>query len=88
MGNKLYTEKEVGELLITKNLKRMKTLTQVTKLRPEFKFGGMTMIDWFEVSSGHGFCCIRSGSDMLTVKQNPHTIMKIVSAEKMLKKRH
>ena len=39
----------------------MKTLTQITKLRPEFKFGGMTMIDWFEVSSGQGFCCIRSG---------------------------
>lgn len=39
----------------------MKPLTQVTKLRPEFKFGDMTMIDWFEVSSGHGYCCIRSG---------------------------
>ena len=39
----------------------MKTLTQITKLRPEFKFGGMTMIDWFEVSVGQGFCCIRSG---------------------------
>jgi hypothetical protein len=40
---------------------KIKTLTQITKLRPKFKFGGMTMIDWFEVSFGSGFCCIRGG---------------------------
>ena len=37
------------------------TKTQILKLRPEFKFGGMTMIDWFEITEGAGFFCIRSG---------------------------
>lgn len=37
------------------------TKNQILKLRPEFKFGGMTMIDWFEISDGAGFFCIRSG---------------------------
>lgn len=39
----------------------MKTLSQISKLKPEFKFGNMTMIDWFIVTQGTGFCCIRSG---------------------------
>ena len=37
------------------------TKSQILKLRPEFKFGGMTMIDWFEITEGSGFFCIRSG---------------------------
>jgi hypothetical protein len=37
------------------------TLAQIKKLRPEFKFGSVTMIDWFEVYHGKGYCCIRSG---------------------------
>ena len=38
------------------------TKAQVLKLRPEFKFGGgMTMVDWFEITEGAGFFCIRSG---------------------------
>ena len=37
-------------------------LASVLKLRPEFKLGiGMTMIDWFEITEGAGFFCIRSG---------------------------
>lgn len=35
--------------------------SQILKLRPEFKFGGMTMRDWFEITEGSGFFCIRSG---------------------------
>jgi len=37
------------------------TKNQILKLRPEFKFGGMTMIEWFEITEGAGFFCIRSG---------------------------
>ena len=37
------------------------TLNQITKLRPTFTFGMMEMVDWFEVTSGHGYCTIRSG---------------------------
>jgi len=34
---------------------------QILKLRPEFNFGGGTMIDWFEITEGAGFFRIRSG---------------------------
>jgi hypothetical protein len=37
------------------------TKKQILKLRPEFKFGHMTMVDWFEISEGAGFFSIRSG---------------------------
>ena len=38
------------------------TRKQILKLRPEFKFNGhMTMIDWFEIHEGAGFCTIKSG---------------------------
>lgn len=38
------------------------TKKQILKLRPEFKpDGGMTMVDWFEVTEGAGFFYIRSG---------------------------
>lgn len=37
------------------------TKKQILKLRPQFKFGGMTIIDWFEITEGAGFFCIRSG---------------------------
>ena len=40
------------------------TKKQILKLRPEFKLGmgmGITMIDWFEITEGAGFFCIRSG---------------------------
>jgi hypothetical protein len=39
----------------------MLTRKQILKLRPEFKFGHMAMIDWFEISEGGSFFCIRSG---------------------------
>ena len=34
---------------------------EIKTLRPSFKFGGMIMTDWFEVSEGKGYCIIRSG---------------------------
>lgn len=37
------------------------TKKQVLKIRPEFKMGRMLMIDWFEISEGYRFFCIRSG---------------------------
>ena len=37
------------------------TISQIIKLRPTFKFGQMTMVDWFEVTQGGGSCVIRSG---------------------------
>ena len=37
------------------------TKKQILKLRPEFEYGGMTMVDWFEITEGAGFFCIRSG---------------------------
>ena len=37
------------------------TKKQILKLRPEFKLDiGITMIDWFEITEGAGFFCIRS----------------------------
>jgi hypothetical protein len=37
------------------------TLNQIKKLRPEFKFGAMVMVDWFEVYEGKFYCTIKSG---------------------------
>jgi hypothetical protein len=37
------------------------TKKQILKLKPEFKFGDMTMVDWFEITECESFCCIRSG---------------------------
>jgi hypothetical protein len=37
------------------------TKDQIRKLRPEFTFGQMTMVDWFEIVEGGVFCSIRSG---------------------------
>lgn len=37
------------------------TKKQLLKLRPEFKFNGMTMIDWFVITEGVGFFSIRNG---------------------------
>ena len=38
------------------------TIEEIKNLKPEFKLpGGMTMIDWFEVHEGNGYCVIRSG---------------------------
>ena len=37
------------------------TKKQLLKLRPEFKFNGMPMIDWFEITEGGGFFSIRNG---------------------------
>jgi hypothetical protein len=39
----------------------MITKKQILELRPEFKFGLMTMIDWFNITEGAGFFCIKSG---------------------------
>ena len=37
------------------------TEKQILKLRPEFKFGGIAMVEWFEITKEKGYCCIRSG---------------------------
>ena len=37
------------------------TESKILKLRPTFKFGGMTMVDWFEINKGASFYCIKSG---------------------------
>lgn len=37
------------------------TRKQILKLKPEFKFGNITMIDWFEITEGHDYFIIRSG---------------------------
>lgn len=35
---------------------------QILKLRPVFKIGlGMTLVEWFEISEGGSFFCIKSG---------------------------
>lgn len=39
----------------------MITRRQILKLRPEFKFGNTVVIDWFEITEGASFFCIRSG---------------------------
>jgi hypothetical protein len=39
----------------------MLTAKKILKLRPEFKFGDMTMFDWFEIHRGFGYCTIKSG---------------------------
>lgn len=35
--------------------------SEILKLRPEFKFGGITMVDWFEITETLDFFCIKSG---------------------------
>jgi len=38
------------------------TFSEIKKLRPTFKlFGGMEMVEWFEVTRRSGYCTIRSG---------------------------
>ena len=37
------------------------TLNQIKKLRPEFEFGNMSMVDWFEIYEGKVYCTIKSG---------------------------
>lgn len=37
------------------------TEAKILKLRPEFKFWGQSMIEWFEISKGASFYSIRSG---------------------------
>lgn len=37
------------------------TKKQILKLRPEFKFGGMRMMDWFEIIEGGGYITIKNG---------------------------
>jgi hypothetical protein len=66
---------------------KIKTLTQITKLRPKFKFGGMTMIG-LRFLLAQDSVVSEVGLDMLTEKQSLPTIMKIVLEEKMLKKKH
>lgn len=41
----------------------MLTFDEILELRPSFKMyeGGMSMIDWFQVMKGTGWCTIRSG---------------------------
>lgn len=37
------------------------TETEILNLRPKFKLGNITVIDWFVISKGASFYCIRSG---------------------------
>ena len=39
----------------------MLTLEDIRNLKLDFDFNGMTMVDWFKVTNGQGFCCISSG---------------------------
>jgi hypothetical protein len=41
--------------------KSVMTKKEVLSCNPEFKFGNMTMVDWFEITEGGSFCTIRSG---------------------------
>jgi hypothetical protein len=34
---------------------------EILKLRPRFKFGSMVMVDWYEITEGNGFFCIKNG---------------------------
>ena len=36
-------------------------IKEILELRPEFKFGGMTMVEWFEIREGAGMFSISSG---------------------------
>jgi len=45
----------------TQTVNKKLTFIQIGKLRPSFKFGGISMIDWFEVTRGKGYCVISSG---------------------------
>ena len=36
-------------------------IQQIKNLRPTFKFGGMTMVEWFDVIDGNGYFSITSG---------------------------
>jgi len=42
-------------------MKKVLTLKQILKLRPEFKFGSYYMVDYFIASEGDGFFSLRSG---------------------------
>ena len=37
------------------------TRKEILKLRPEFTFGGMRMVDWFQIKEGAGYFCIDNG---------------------------
>lgn len=37
------------------------TLNQILKLRPEFKIGFLSMVEWFEVTQSGDYCFIKSG---------------------------
>lgn len=39
----------------------MLKIEDVEKLRLNFEYGGITMVEWFNVNSGIGHCCIKSG---------------------------
>lgn len=43
------------------NIIKIMTKEQILNLYPSFKFGGMTITDWFEITEGNVFFCIRSG---------------------------
>jgi hypothetical protein len=49
------------EQILDKSVKMTKE--QILKLRPEFKLfeGGWLLHDWFEISEGVGYSCIKSG---------------------------
>jgi hypothetical protein len=51
----------IPEQILNKNVKM--TEEQIINLRPEFSVfkGGFTRTDWFEISEGVGYFCIKSG---------------------------
>jgi len=44
-----------------KNWERKMTAKEILKLRPEFRFGEMRMVDWFQITEGGSVYHIRSG---------------------------
>jgi hypothetical protein len=57
------TSRPIDRLVIEDRSTGLLTIEDIRELRPEFKLGGgpMSMVEWFEVTTGHGFCSIRSG---------------------------
>jgi hypothetical protein len=46
---------------IKKKRQGLLSFKQIEKLRPTFKYGGISMVDWFTITKGHKYCCINSG---------------------------
>ena len=56
-------DKMTAEQILNKKYRELMTKNQILKLRPEFKLfeDGWLLHDWFEISEGAGYFCIKSG---------------------------